>query len=77
MQSDLLGDVRLGQHVPGQLCWQIREVAHSKEMDWLTTARARSCPGKLLQIWGVGLGGHLFLPLLQPLQGSGPWHFDF
>ena len=44
MQRDpclsLLEDIRLRQHVPGQLCWQIHEVAGPKEMGQLTTARA-------------------------------------
>lgn len=41
------GNVRLGQQVPGQFCWQIYEIAHSKEIGQLTAAKARGCSGKL------------------------------
>lgn len=59
-------NVRLGQQVPGQFCWQIYVIADSKEMGQLTTARATRCSGWLLQIKGVRLGGSLtlFLPTL-------------
>lgn len=54
----LAGECQAWAHVPGWLCWRIREVARSKETDQLTAARARRCPGKLLQFRGVALGPH-------------------
>lgn len=74
--SFLLGDVRLGQHVPRQLCWQIHEVADSKEMGQLPTAGAQGCFGTQLQTQAVRSGHHLISSFLQPPQSSGPWHFD-
>ena len=56
------GNVGLGQHVPGQFCWQIYEFADSQEMDQLTSARMQRCSRRPLQIWGVKLGGSLSLP---------------
>ena len=41
------GNVGLGQQVPGQFCWQIYDIADSKEMGQLNAARARECPGRL------------------------------